>query len=85
MLVECDADAFATAANGNARINLTALDSLAQGVPEVGIIAAKVTVCTEVFVGIAMLFQVLEHVLLQCEACVIASYSNCLYFHILLC
>ena len=64
MLVERDADTLATAANGNARINLTALDSFAQGMAEVGIIAAKVAVCTEVLVGIAMLFKVLEHIFL---------------------
>ena len=40
MLVERDADTLATTANGNARINLAALDSFAQGMAEVGIIAA---------------------------------------------
>ena len=64
MLVERDADTLATATNGNAGINLTALDSFAQGMAEVGIIAAKVAVCTEVLVGIAMLFKVLEHIFL---------------------
>ena len=84
MLVERDADTLATAAYGNTGIYLAALDSFAQSMAEVGIVAAHVAICAEVLVGISMLIQVLEHVLLQCEACVVASYSNCLYFHILL-
>ena len=81
MLVERDADALATAANGNAGINLAALDALAKRMAEVGIVAAEVTVCAVVLVGISMLFQILKHKLLQCEACMVAGYSYCLYFH----
>ena len=82
MLVERDADTLATAAYGNTVIYLSSLDRFAHSMAEVGIVAAHVDICAEVLVGISMLILVLEHLLLQFEACVVASYSNCLYFHI---
>ena len=64
MLVERDADTLATAAYRNAWIYLTALNGLAQGMAKVGIIATHVAICTEILVGITMLFQVLEYIFL---------------------
>ena len=81
MLVERDADALATATDGNAGINLATLDALAKCMAKVGIVAAEVTICAVVLVGISMLLQVLKHKLLQCEACMVAGHSYCLYFH----
>ena len=81
VLVERDADALATATNGNAGINLTTLYAFTKCMTKVGIVAAKVTVCAVVLVGISMLFKVLKHKLLQCEASMVAGYSYCLYFH----
>lgn len=81
MLVERHAYAFAAAADSYAGINFAALHALGQSMAEVGIIAAKVAVCAIVLVGVAVALQILQDELLQREACVVASYSYCLYVH----
>ena len=81
VLVQCDSDTLATTADSDTRINLTTLDTLGQSMTKVGIIYTRITPCTIVFYGVTLLLKVLENKLFQSEACVIASHSNCLYFH----
>ena len=81
VLVQGDRDTLARATDGNARINLTTLDTLSQSVAKVRIIDTCIAPSTIVLVGITLLFEVLEHKLLKSEACVITGYANCLYFH----
>ena len=81
VLVERDADTLAGTADSDTGIDLTTLNALGQSVTEVWIIDTRVTPSTIVLVGITLLLKILEHELLQCVACVIASYANCLYFH----
>ena len=64
MFVEGDADAFATAANGNAGLDLATLYSFAKGMTEVGIVATQIAICAIVLVRITMLLQILKHILL---------------------
>ena len=81
VLVQRDADTLAATADGDTGIYLTALDTLGQSMTEVGIVNRCIAPSTVVLIGVALLFQVLEHELFQRVACVIASYTYCLYFH----
>jgi hypothetical protein len=81
VLVQRNADAFARTADGDTRIDLTTLDALSKSMTEVGIIDRGVTPSTVVLIGVALLFQVLEHELLKWVACMIAGYTYSLYFH----
>ena len=81
MLVECHRHSLAASADGDARIDLTFLDSLGQRVGVVGIVTAQVAVATEVLIWILVFFQILDDELLQRIACVVAGNSYCLNFH----
>ena len=81
MLVQRDCHAFATAADANSRVNLTALNGFSQWMGEVRIVTTDVTVSTEVLKFIVVLLQILNHKLLQRKSGVIAGKSNCFYFH----
>ena len=82
MLVERDGDAFARAANADARIYLAALDALGQGMAEVRIVDAGIAPRAIVLIGIAFLLEILKHELLQRITCMVAGYAYGFYFHI---
>lgn len=84
VLVKRHGDALTTAADGNAGINLTALDTLGQGMSVVGIVHGGIAPCSIVLNGVSFLFEILQHELLQGKTSVIAGYSNTFYFHIFL-
>lgn len=82
VLVKRHGDALTTAADGNARINFTALDTLGQGMSVVGIVNGGIAPCSIVLNGVSFLFEILQNELLQGKTSVIAGYSNTFYFHI---
>ena len=80
VLVQRDADTLTTATDGNAGIHLAALDTLSQRMTEIGIVHRCITPRTIVLIGITLLFQILEHEFLKCEACMITGNSYCFNF-----
>ena len=76
MLVEGDADALSTAADGNTRVTFACLDGFSQGVCIVWIVAALFAVSAKVLVGPSFCFEPLFDVLLQGEACMVGAESN---------
>ena len=61
VLVQGDADTLTTATDGDTGIDLTALDTLSEGMTEVGIIDGGVTPSTVVLIRIALLLEILEY------------------------
>ena len=84
VLIKRHGDALTTAADGNAGIDFTALDTLGQGMAVVGIVHGGIAPCAIVLNGVSFLFEILQHELLQGKTSVIAGYSNTFYFHIIL-
>ena len=64
VLVEGDAYAFATAADGYAGVYLACLNAVGKGVAEIRIVATLCRVGSEVFVGVAMGAAVVDDILL---------------------
>ena len=64
VLVQGDADTLTTTADGDTGIDLTALDTLSEGMTEVGVVYRGVTPCTVVLIGVALLLEILEYELL---------------------
>ena len=81
VLVECHGDTLATATDGNTRINLATLNTLGQGMTIVGIVNRSIAPCSIVLKGIAFLFEILQHELLQGIASMITGNSNTFYIH----
>lgn len=81
VLVEGDGHALAAAADGDAGIDLAALDALCQGVGEVGIVYTLVAEGAVVLAGVAALLEIGEYKLFERIARVVAGQSDCLYFH----
>ena len=81
MLIQCHGDTLAATANADTRINLAALDAFAKSMTEIRIVNACIAICTIILYRITLLLQILQYKLLQWETSVIASNTNCLYFH----
>ena len=81
MLVERHRHTFTTTADSDTGIYFTAFDTFSQCVGKIGIINTLVTVRTIIFIRISVFFQILNHELLQCVACMVTSQSYCFYFH----
>lgn len=84
MFIERYGHTLAATTYSDARIALSALYSLGQGMGKIGVVATEIAVASKVLIGIIVLLQILYHELLHREACMVAGYSNCLYFHNLL-
>ena len=72
---------LAAAADGDAGIDLAALDALCQGVGEVGIVYTLVAEGAVVLAGVTALLEIGEYKLFERLARVVAGQSNGLYFH----
>lgn len=81
VLVENHAYALSASADTYSGINLAALNAFCKCMSEVGVVAAHVTVCAVILVRITVLFKILYYILLKWKARVVASKSDCLYFH----
>ena len=80
VLVECHVYTFSAAADTDTGINLSFLYAFGQCMAEIAVVAAKIAVCTVVFVWISMFLEILDNEFLQWISCVVTCYSNCFYF-----
>jgi hypothetical protein len=79
MLVEGDGHAVSRAADGNALVDLAALDCKSQGVGEVGVVARIGAVGAEVDYLMPLAFKILGQAFFVFNTCVIVAYT---YNHI---
>ena len=79
MLIECDADAFAASADGDARIDLFIFYATGQSMSEVRVVAALLCVGSVVVKLKTFSIEIFLDVLFECKASVVAGDSYYLY------